>query len=148
MCDLILWNRNEKQNKIKQTQLSEVWYVASWPTICLSWSKKTIDMHFYCDVLVRALSLSGLRKQKALLCNQHFPKAQTWLTQTWIARLCHCQREGKTTIVVSVGNERRPAAHSLWYAILDVIRERHTRLYRAWVDAPQKSRIQVDVIFG
>lgn len=68
---------------------------------------------FYCDVFVRALSLSGLRKQKALHRNQHSQKAQTCLMQTWIAPLCHCQQEGKTTTVVSVADEGGPAAHSL-----------------------------------
>ncbi len=141
-------NNKRSPRKIKQNQPSEVWYVASWPTICLSRSKNNWHVHFYCDVLVRGLSLGGLRKQKALRCNQHSQKAQTCLMQTWNAPLCHCQREGKTTTVVSVVDEGGPAAHSLWYAILDVIRETHTWLYWVCVEALQKSKTWADAIFG
>lgn len=58
--------------------------------------------------------------------------------QTWNAQLCHCQREGKTTTVVSVVDEGGPAAHSLWYAILDVIRETHTALLSLGGSSPEK----------
>lgn len=43
--------------------------------------EKTIDVHFYCDVLVIGLRLGGLHKQKTLPCNQHSQKAQTCLMQ-------------------------------------------------------------------
>lgn len=45
---------------------------------------------------------------------------------------------GKTTTVVSVVDEGGPAAHSLWYAILDVIWETQTWLYWVCVEALQK----------
>lgn len=122
---LFSYSETIRPTKIKQNQPFEVWYAVSWPTICLSCSKNNWHACLYCDVLVRAPSLSGLHKQKALHCNQHSDKAQTCLTQTWIAPLCHCQQKEKTTTVVSFVNEGHPAAHSLWYAILDVIWEMH-----------------------
>ena len=87
-----------------------MWYVASRPTICASWSKKPWHEHFHCDVLVRGLGLGGLRKQKALCGNQPPHKAQTCLMRTWNAPLGLCQREGKNNKSGICGGRGRPCS--------------------------------------
>lgn len=59
---------------------------------------------------VRGLRLCGLRKQKALRCNQHSQEAQTWWKKKTGMCHCHWQKEekDKSTTVVSVVNERGP----------------------------------------
>lgn len=79
---------------------------------------------FYCDVLFRGLSLCGLRKQKALCCNQHSQRAETCLMQAWNAPHYHCQKEKeKPTTVVSAATEGGP--QSPLFASLNVILEMH-----------------------
>lgn len=104
--------------------------------------QKTIDTRVsHSDVLVRALGLDGLHKHKARRCNQHSQKKlRLCLMRSWTAPLCHCQRDGKkkTTTVVSVVDEGGPPAHSLWYAILDVIRDAHMALWSLSGSSPGK----------
>lgn len=96
-------------------------------------------MHFYCDVLVRAPSLSGLHKQKALPCNQHPPKAQTcliWNLDRSSLSLPARRKNNNSSICCSWGRPRSPLI-VICYLRCDM-RDAHTALQSLGGRSPEK----------
>lgn len=101
--------------------------------------QKTIDVHFYCDVLVRAPSLSGLHKQKALHRNQHSPKAQTcliWNLDRSSLSLPARRKNNNSSICCSWGRPRSPLI-VICYLRCDM-RDAHTALQSLGGRSPEK----------